>query len=69
MLEELPPELPDEPPELPEEPPEEEEGELGEGMLLGELEDCCSTHPPTSNALTLPTAVTRPKADSSRLRE
>ncbi len=70
MLEELPPDRPDDPPELPERPPElpelppEEGGEL-EGIELEE--DCCSGQPPMRNTAAAPTATSLP-IESRRLR-
>ncbi len=65
MLDELPPELPDDPPELPELPPEEGGEPDGLGNELDE--DCCSGQPPMRNTAAAPTATSLP-TESRRLR-
>lgn len=71
-LEPEPPELElEEEPDEPEEPPDPldpPEDELGMPPLDDD-EDCCSTHPPTSNTETAPTSVVCIASESSRFNE
>lgn len=66
MLDELPPERPEDPPELPELPPDDGGEPDGLGMELDE--DCCSGQPPIKSRAVVPTATSLPR-ESKRLRE